>query len=359
MNFQRILLTYSVCWLVCFSAGAESVTHQGEDVCRQSVPVVFETTSRKSLLADSLQATKKKTPKGKAIIQVFTNFHTGFGTMNDRRGFELDRSYLGYEYNLGHGLAVKGVLDIGKSSDVDDYQRIAYIKNAVLTWKYGKWMLSGGLIPTTQFRTQEKFWGNRYILKSFQDQYHFGSSADLGLSLAYQFADWVSADVIVVNGEGYKKIQIEDGLMYGLGVTLKPLKGITFRVYGSMNEAGKEGKDTYNLAAFVGYKSQSFSIAAEYNRVEHLKYLSDNNLQGVSVYGTAKLSKVISIYARYDQLFSTGKTVPEKEEIKLVGGVEFKIGNYVKLSPNIRYVHPGDIHQKNYCMAYINCYFGI
>ena len=32
-------------------------------------------------------------PKGKPIVQVFGNFHTGFGTVNEGRGFELDRSY--------------------------------------------------------------------------------------------------------------------------------------------------------------------------------------------------------------------------------------------------------------------------
>ena len=60
-------------------------------------------------------------PKGKAIVQVFGNFHTGFGSENDNRGFELDRSYLGYEYNFGNGLSAKAVMDIGKSSDVSDY----------------------------------------------------------------------------------------------------------------------------------------------------------------------------------------------------------------------------------------------
>ena len=81
------------------------------------------------------QDTKTEEPKGKAIIQVFGNFHTGFDTENDDRGFELERSYLGYEYKLGNGLSVKGVMDIGKSSDVSDYQRIAYIKNAMVSWK--------------------------------------------------------------------------------------------------------------------------------------------------------------------------------------------------------------------------------
>ena len=78
------------------------------------------------------QDTKVEEPKGKAIVQVFGNFHTGFGSGNDNRGFELDRSYFGYEYNFGKGLAVKAVMDVGKSSSIDDYHRIAYIKNAMV-----------------------------------------------------------------------------------------------------------------------------------------------------------------------------------------------------------------------------------
>ena len=75
--------------------------------------------------------TDNEGPKGQAIVQVFGNFRTGFGAQNDERGFDLDRSYLGYQYNLGKGLSVKGVMDVGKSSDVSDYHRVAYIKNAV------------------------------------------------------------------------------------------------------------------------------------------------------------------------------------------------------------------------------------
>ena len=103
------------------------------------------------------QDAKVEEPKGKAIVQVFGNFHSGFGANNDDRGFELERSYLGYEYKLGDGLSVKGVMDIGKSSDVSDYQRIAYIKNAMVSWKKGDFTLNGGLISTTQFNFQEKF----------------------------------------------------------------------------------------------------------------------------------------------------------------------------------------------------------
>lgn len=79
------------------------------------------------MIAAQAQNVETEEPKGKEIVQVFGNFHTGFGSENDDRGFELDRAYLGYAYDFGKGLYVKGVMDIGKSDDVSDHERIAYL----------------------------------------------------------------------------------------------------------------------------------------------------------------------------------------------------------------------------------------
>lgn len=89
---------------------------------------------------------KNEAPKGKAIIRVFGNFHTGFGAENNDRGFELDRSYFGYQYAVTPNLEIKAVMDVGKSSHVDDLQRVAYIKNAQVKWTKGNLTLNGGLI---------------------------------------------------------------------------------------------------------------------------------------------------------------------------------------------------------------------
>ena len=61
------------------------------------------------------QEQKAEQTKGKAIIQVFGKFNTGIDPQNNNRGFELERSYLGYEYKLENGLSIKSVLDVGKS----------------------------------------------------------------------------------------------------------------------------------------------------------------------------------------------------------------------------------------------------
>lgn len=299
-------------------------------------------------------------PKGKPIVQVFTNFHSGFGSDNNDRGFDLDRSYLGYEYSFGNGIKIKGVMDIGKSNDVDDYQRIAYIKNAMISWKTGNLTLNGGLISTTQFGTQEKFWGNRYVMKSFQDQYKFGNSADMGISAAYKFNDVVSADAIVTNGEGYKKEQIYDGMMYGMGITVKPVSGLTLRVYGGINESkDKEGKDIYNVATFAGYSNKAFSLGCEYNMMKNAGNTKNHDLQGVSVYASAGLNKNTKVYARYDQLFSKDDWNMAKDEQAVIAGAEFKLMKYIKISPNFRFANPKDDAKSNRYMAYISCYFGI
>lgn len=305
------------------------------------------------------QDTKSEEPQGKAIVQVFGNFHTGFGAENDDRGFELERSYLGYEYKLGNGLSVKGVMDIGKSSDVSDYQRIAYIKNAMVSWKTGNLSLNGGLISTTQFNFQEKFWGYRYIMKSFQDQYKFGNSADLGISATYQFANWISADAIIVNGEGYKKLQKNDGLNYGLGVTLTPVKGLQIRLYGGLNESGEDGKkDIANLAAFVGYKHEKFTIGAEYNQMWNASFKDDAGQNGYSIFASAKLSQVTNLYARFDNLYSQNDWNISKDESAAILGAQFKVGKYVKIAPNFRMSMPKADGANNSYTAYVNCYFG-
>ena len=310
-------------------------------------------------IAAQAQDVKSEEPKGKAIVQMFGNFHSGFGAENDDRGFELERSYLGYEYKLNKELSVKGVMDIGKSNDVSDYQRIAYIKNAMVSWKKGNFTLNGGLISTTQFNFQEKFWGYRYIMKSFQDQYKFGSSADLGLSAAYKFANWISADAIIVNGEGYKKIQKNDGLNYGLGVTLTPVKGLQMRIYGGLNEGNEAGKeDIKNLATFIGYKCDEFTIGAEYNYMQNASNKDNADQSGYSVFASTKLSKTTEVYARFDDLYSKNDWNKAKDEQAAILGAQFKLGKYVKVAPNVRMSMPKADGADERYSAYVNCYFG-
>lgn len=302
---------------------------------------------------------KGEKARGRAIVQIYTNFHSGFGAVNDDRGFALDRSYIGYEYMPGRGLTLKGVLDVGQSSDVNDYQRIAYIKNAFVGWKWRWLTLNGGLIPTTQFNYQENFWGFRYVYNSFQDQYGFGSSADLGISAAYRFAKWIEADVIIANGEGFRRVQVDDGLLYGIGTTITPFRGMSFRLYASINEGSDGAKDIVNYAMFAGYRHRYFSVALEYNIMRNSNRMAGKNLYGFSLYATGTLNRWLDIYARTDGLMSGDDWNEQNDEIEIIAGAQFKLGRYIKIAPNFRMSIPKADSVENRYYGYISCSFGL
>jgi hypothetical protein len=156
-----------------------------------------------------------------------------------------------------------------------------------------------------------------------------------------------------VNGEGYKKIQKNDGLQYGLGATIEPFKGLTLRAYYGLNEgADKTKEDIQNLATFIGVKMNWFSLGAEYNKIWNASYTEGSDYNGFSIYTSAQLNKKTEVYLRYDDC-------SKDEQYAFIGGVQWKLGKYVKISPNFRMNHKDvDGGNQDSYMGYISCYFG-
>lgn len=299
-------------------------------------------------------------PKGEAIITIFSDFHAGLTKSNNEKGFGLERAYVGYKQKLNKNWELKAVIDFGQSEQVEDHHRIGFIKNAQVLWKKDKWEINGGLISTTQFKLQEDFWGKRYIMKSFQDEYKYGSSADLGFSVKYNFHSMLAMDFIIVNGEGYKKVQVKKGLLYGMGVTLRPTSNIIFRIYGSYNEAEKiEEKGIGNLAAFLGYSNHRISIAGEYNLVLNKAFIKDNNENGGSIYFTLFPQNKMSYFGRIDLLKTLNQSESTKE-INFILGTDFKLNKYIKLSPNLRFISSNQSSIENKTLSFfLNAVFSL
>ncbi len=111
------------------------------------------------------------------------------------------------------------------------------------------------MIPTLAYNLQEKLWGYRYIYKSFQDAYNFNPSADLGASVEYSPAKFISLDLSLLNGEGYKRIQADSTFKTTAGITIRPLQWFLLRGYYDMMN------HRYNqttLALFAGYTYKTF-----------------------------------------------------------------------------------------------------
>ena len=291
------------------------------------------------------------TPSGKVNGKVFFNYHYDMTDGEEQESsFEIKRAYFGYDYNIAKGLKASVTLDVGKNEGGSDYS--AFLKKAQLEWKASSAVkVSLGMIGTIQFKEQEKFWGYRYIMKSFNDQYGFGPSADIGIKANFKLSDSFSANASIINGEGYKKVQDEDGKQRVAASLVYKNKGLIAKVYADANsakvvdEGGNEDDVTISaLAFFAGYKfSDKFRLAAEYNQlINGTKYSNvadEHDMEGVSIYSTYTFDKKWEVFGRYDYLTSNtleGETEKwnSKNGSAITAGVQYIPIKNVKMALN-------------------------
>jgi len=315
------------------------------------------------------------TPSGKATGKVFFNYHYDMTDGAEQESsFEIKRAYFGYNYNISKGLKASITLDVGKNDGGSDYT--AYLKKAQLEWKASSVVkVSLGMISTIQFKEQEKFWGYRYIMKSFNDQYGLGSSADMGIKANFKLSDAFSANAFVINGEGYKKVQDEDGKQKVGASLVYQNKGLIAKIYTDANSAkvvtedgSEEDVTVAALATFVGYKfSDKFRLAAEYNQlINGIKYsevAEDYDLEGLSVYSTYTFDKEWEVFGRYDFLTSnTLKGETEKWNIAkngsaITAGIQYAPVKNVKMAFNYQGFNFKKSDTDNKSLLYVNLEF--
>jgi len=295
-------------------------------------------------------------PSGKPLGLIFTHFSTQFSDGKVYPEFGVTRAYLGYEYNFSKDWYAKVILDVGDPK-VGGLQLTAFLKNAYVEYNKNSFKGSFGVIATNQFKVSEKIWGLRYIEKSFQDAYSFNSSADLGVSVEYKFADFISADFILANGEGYKRLQNDSLLRPGFGITIYPVKSITARVYADY--MGKDVKQK-SLATLLAYTGKKLVVGAEYNYQTNFAMKEGKDLFGTSFFATYKTSEKVKLFGRFDDLRSTtleGENNPwhySKDGQLIIAGLEYNVVKGIKVAPNFRYWSPADNSIPGTTFAYLN-----
>ena len=300
--------------------------------------------------------TEEFVPSGKPSVKIFTNAHSTFIDGVNTSAFEVQRAYFGYGYSFSKEFSTKLTLDVGDPG-VGKLQMTAYLKNALLEYKKGHLKVDMGLIGTYGFKEQEKQWGNRYIYKSFQDEHKFGPSADLGVSAVYKFSDFISADVMLLNGEGYKNLQSDNTYKGALGITITPVKHLNIRAY---YDYMRKGVAQSTLALFAGYSADKFKVGAEYNLQSNNKYAENQDLSGISLYTTVIATKKINFFARFDNLTSSTLSGANtawniaNDGQAYIFGVEYKPVKGVKIAPNFQGWNPTQNGAAFESSAYLN-----
>lgn|SRR5574344_953329 len=286
-------------------------------------------------------------PSGKPVVTIFSDFRANVYDGKTNPAFEISRAYFGYVYNFSPNFSTKVLLDVSNKDGLQPSSYTAYIKNAFGEYSKDGLKIDFGMIGTNIFNLQESLWGKRYLLKSFQDLNGYGSSADLGLGIKYQFTPEFSADAQVVNGEGYQKVQNDSAVKVSLGLTYQPIKNLYVRVYGDYLKK-KEAQTTFN--AMVAYKDDKLTLAGELDLQSGHGKVKDHNLTGMSFWGAYKASSNLAVFGRFDNLSSkklngaaegwnSGEGAGRDGNLYAVG-LEYLPVKGVSISPNVQISDP-------------------
>ena len=279
--------------------------------------------------------------EGKPAVKVFSNFNYNLTTAEGKtpfKEFEIKRAYLGYQYNFDDKLSAKITFDVGAD---DGSVYTAFLKIAALSWKASdKLTLNFGQVGTKNFKFQEKSWENRYIAKSVQDEHKWASSADAGLTADYKVSNNLSIDAQVLNGEGHKNSQEENGLFRGgFGITYTMSDRIALRLHQDITPRSMYGDSDasqhINTLA-IAYNGSSFSLGAEKSKMMNAGNILDNKKDLLSVFGNYTLSEKYSFFGRYDSLSSEEDWNLENDGGYTAFGIARKMAKGVKLSVNIQ-----------------------
>lgn len=267
-------------------------------------------------------------PSGKPIVQIFGNFdYNATKAIDKKYGFWFGRAHFGYEYQFSKQISGKIIIDAGRpttvgtitvadtsgnnlnvtnSSKEGSYYTMT-LKFATLQWKPKEYFtLQAGGILQNHYMTQERFWGYRYILPTFQDRYYGIPSSDLGFIAYFKANEKFGLDLALTNGEGFRFDQDAYGdVKIASGIDFNPIKGLQTRIYYDYTKSNNPLKPAEQqlFSFFTGFKlKEKFRIGAEYNYRKNNLNIHKHNFYGYSVYGSLSTFKKIEIFVRYDNL---------------------------------------------------------
>ncbi len=297
---------------------------------------------------------------GKFIGTIYFDAYSEVGEANNRTAMEIQRIYFGYNYHYDSKLTAYFKLDIGSPENESAYsliRRYAYFRNGGLRYKWNKFTFNVGLIDMFMFKTQEKYWGHRYVERSFMDRFRFGPSADIGFNFMYNSEKWI-VDGGLYNGEGYKNLQFDNSYRLNLGLSRFLWKDFLLRVHLDYNE---KFVHRYTLSGFVGYNhDDKWIFGAEYNYQANTGFQQDRNMFGYSLYGSWNINSKWQYFARFDMLNSTvlpDELVPwnlATDGSSIITGFQYRLHQKVLVSLNYRDWYPYPENLDNETFLYLN-----
>ncbi|HLP72098.1 MAG TPA: hypothetical protein VK155_04285 [Bacteroidales bacterium] len=251
--------------------------------------------------------------RAKPITEIFADFH--YFPDNDSStttGFAVNRAYLGCNFTTDTRFTGSVIVNVANPSELAPgakSRRVAYFREASVTWNGDRLTLSGGMTTTKGTIFQQRFIGKRYVAENFEALDGYISVADLGFTVEYKINDRLKADMSLMNGEGYSELHLDNSIRGSVGLTIVPLKNTVIRLYGDMDRPG--GIRQNMLLCFIGYKNNRVNLAAEVAGRTSLDKIPGHNAWGFSSTCSVKIFEKTELFGRFDHTAS--KTVPNED----------------------------------------------
>ena len=234
---------------------------------------------------------------------IFAHYHYDLTeTDSDESGpneFDIKRVYLDYKNTIDNTLSVRITTDVGRTNDkkLESFLKYAYLQAKLVEGI----KIRVGSAGTPMVGFSDKFWGQRWLSKSFTDQEKILSSADLGVHALGKHSDGLfSWSAAVINGEGYGNPESNTAKAAQARITVDPLHGdlkLPISVFASQDINVLDGDDaTSTLVASVGFSHDAVKVWGEY--VTNTE--GDIEGAGLSTNAVGKVQDLFNVVVRYD-----------------------------------------------------------
>ncbi len=277
-------------------------------------------------------------PGGKPEARIFTSLNSTFTDGENHTKFDLTRAYFGYSYNFSKNFSGRVVYDAASPSPGKP-NFSGMLKFGYLKYQNERLSVTAGMIPLPEYEASDSKWGYRYIYRPAYELYEFGAASDLGLSVAYKFTSWLSADLTVMNGEGYKVLESDSTFKAALGFSLTPATGAYMRLY--VDNMTKDGISQNTVELIAWYENNGSSVSAAYNYKKNHMMQKNHDYHAITVNGTVAVGDKTKLTGRFDNVSAINPDgavpwYPSKEGQLYLIGLQYNLASGVNISPNFQ-----------------------
>ena len=263
-------------------------------------------------------------------------------------GFWFRRIYFTYDHKFSEKVSTRFRLELNSSGDFKTKDSIKpYVKDAYLSYAFGKSKSFLGISPTPTKEYIEGFWGYRAVEKTPADLYKVASSRDFGIAFKGSISKNFSYHLLIANGEGTKSEVNKQKRVY-LSLLFKK-KPFFFEVYAD-HGPGKDEKDITVYQSFLGIKNKKVTLGFQYYK--HIQGQGpDKEEAKIDVYSAflnLDFSKNVTMLMRIDKMDDPNPFIGKVDYIPFATtnpfflyliGIDFKIRDNISVIPNLEFVN--------------------